>query len=111
MQPFTEHKDELSVQDDCILWGHRVVIPPAGVEAVIRVLHDAHPGIHRIKALVWGMAWWPGIDEDLETKVKQCAACQANRKSPPEAPLHPWEWPSKPWSHAPSCRLRWSIPG
>ena len=98
LQPFTRRKDELSVQDECILWGHRVVIPPAGVEAVIRVLHDAHPGIHRMKALARSMVWWPGIDADLETKVKQCAACQANRKSPPEAPLHPWEWPSKPWS-------------
>ena len=51
-----------------------------------------------MKALARSMVWWPGIDADLETKVKQCAACQANRKSPPEAPLHPWEWPSKPWS-------------
>ena len=46
LQPFTRRKDERSVQDECILWGHRVVIPSAGVEAVIRVLHDAHPGIH-----------------------------------------------------------------
>ena len=51
-----------------------------------------------MKALARSMVWWPGIDADLETEVKQCAACQANRKSPPEAPLHPWEWPSKPWS-------------
>ena len=30
--------------------------------------------------------------------MKVCEACQVNRKSPPKAPLHPWEWPSKPWS-------------
>ena len=54
---------------------------------MIQVLHDAHPCIHRMKALARSMVWWSGIDADLETKVKQCAACQANRNSPPEAPL------------------------
>ena len=37
------------------------------------------------------------MDADLEQKVRQCSPCQENRKSPPEAPLHPWEWPHKPW--------------
>ena len=60
LQPFTRRKNELSVQDECILWGRRVVIPPAGVEAVIRVLHDAHPGIHRMKALA--RVWCGGLE-------------------------------------------------
>ena len=51
-----------------------------------------------MKALARGVVWWPGMDVELESKVKTCGACQANRKSPPQAPLHPWEWPSKPWS-------------
>ena len=36
------------------------------------------------------------MDADLERKVHQYSPCQENRKSPPEAPLHPWEWPHKP---------------
>ena len=58
---------------------------------MIHVLHDAHPDIHQIKALARSMVWWSGIDADLKAKVKQCAAYQANRKSPSETPLHPWE--------------------
>jgi hypothetical protein len=27
-QPYFQRRDELSVQDDCILWGNRVVVPP-----------------------------------------------------------------------------------
>ena len=29
--------------------------------------------------------------------MEKCAPCQDNRKSPPSAPLHPWECPQKPW--------------
>ena len=89
---------ELSVQDGCVLWGSRVVIPLVLRPAVIQMLHEGHPGTSRMKALARGVVWWPGMDVELESKVKTCGACQANRKSPPQAPLHPWEWPSKPWS-------------
>jgi len=38
------------------------------------------------------------MDSDIEDVVKQCQTCQEFTPSPPPAPLHPWEWPSKPWS-------------
>jgi len=50
-----------------------------------------------MKALARSYVWWPKMDADLEQKVHLCSPCQENRKSPPEAPLHPWEWLHKPW--------------
>ena len=91
---FTRRKEELSVE---VLWGSRVVIPRTARESVVKLLHEAHPGIVRMKNLAQGYVWWPGI-KDLEDKVKSCETCQTNRKSPPVAPLHPWSWPQKPWS-------------
>ena len=38
------------------------------------------------------------MDNDLEEKVKECFNCQSTRHRPPPAPLHPWEWPERPWS-------------
>ena len=38
------------------------------------------------------------MDSALEEQVKQCVVCQNFRKMPPSGPLHPWEWPDKPWS-------------
>ena len=58
------------MQYGCILWGSRVVIPPPGRPKVIDKLHAAHPGISRMKSLARSFVWWPGIDEDLEAKVK-----------------------------------------
>ena len=38
------------------------------------------------------------MDADLEQKVKECSKCQLNQKLPPTAPLHPWDWPERPWA-------------
>ena len=55
-------------------------------------------GIARMKGLARSYVWWPSMDAHLEAKVRACAECQASRPPPASAPLHPWEWPQKPWS-------------
>ena len=98
LKPFIRRKEKLSIHDGCLLWGGRVIVPPQVREEVFVKLHEAHPGIARMKSLARQYVWWPGIDSDLEQKVKTCQACQSSRKNPAPAPLHPWEWPRGPWS-------------
>ena len=88
----------MNAWDGCILWGPRMVIPPQGRELVLQELHETHPGCARMKSLAWNYIWWPKMDSAIEDTVKQCQTCQESRPSPPAAPLHPWEWPSEPWS-------------
>ena len=98
IQPYVKRIDELSTQDGCLMWGTRIVIPQAGQEQVLTLLHEGHPGILRMKRIARGMVWWPNIDAEIETKVKDCESCQLVQKTPTTAPLHPWEWPNRPWS-------------
>ena len=98
LRPYYNRKSELSTEEGCILWGARVVVPVKGRERVIGMLHQAHPGISRMKSLARSYVWWPGIDRDMEACVKSCDPCQQNQKSPQVTPLHPWSWPSKPWT-------------
>ena len=98
LRAYVNRKHELSVEDGCLLWGSRVVVPEKGRKRVVAMLHQAHPGISRMKSLSRCYVWWPGMDKDLELCVKSCEACQVNQKAPPNVPLHPWSWPSKPWS-------------
>ena len=98
LRPYRRKKDELSVQDGCLLWGTRVVVPLAGRSAVLDELHQSHPGVARMKSLGRSYVWWPGFDQDIEEKVRECLQCQQHQKSPAKAPLHPWDWPDRPWS-------------
>ena len=53
-----------------------------------------------MKSLAISHIWWPGMDPEIENRVKPCHACQENLKSPAKALLHPWEWPERAWSRA-----------
>ncbi|CAB4038561.1 unconventional myosin-X-like, partial [Paramuricea clavata] len=59
-------KFELSVEDGCLLWGTRVIIPPPGRSKILTELHEAHPGVSRMKALARSYVWWSTLDEDIE---------------------------------------------
>ena len=85
------------MQNECVLLGSRVVVPPAGRTKMLEELHEGRPGICKMKALARSFVWWPGLHDDLENKVKGCEPCQLVQKSPAVASLHPWEWPAKPW--------------
>ena len=57
VSPYKIRSQELSVEADCIVWGTRVVIPPAGQTRILTELHEAHPGTARIKGLAKGVVW------------------------------------------------------
>jgi len=96
--PYVRRQSELSVQDGCILWGARVIVPPQGRDAILSELHEGHQGMARMKALARSYAWWPSMDSAIEEAVKACDKCQLQRNSPAKAPLHPWEWPQRKWA-------------
>ena len=75
-----------------------MIVPPQGRDIVLRDLHEAHPGITRMKGLARSYVWWPLIETDVENLVKSCVECLENQKTPEKASIHPWEMPNKPWS-------------
>ena len=99
LRPYRQRKEELSLQDGCVLWGSRVVVPEQGRKLVIEELHAEHQGMSRMKSFGRSFVWWPNMDADVEVRVKRCEVCQAHQKVPAAAPLHPWEWPELPWCH------------
>ena len=97
-QPYQSKMSELSVEEGCILWGGRVVIPPKLRQKVLDDLHTSHVGVVRMKLLARSYIWWPHMDRHVEEKSASCDKCVENSKNPPSALLHPWERASRPWS-------------
>ena len=98
LKPYFDRRTELSVHNGVLLWGSRVVVPPQGRISILHELHSAHPGIVRMKALARSYVWWPKLDVDIDHKIRACRDCQIQRDRPAKAPLHPWNWPDKPWT-------------
>jgi len=97
LKPFYARRYELSLEQGCIMWGLRVVIPDSLQERVLEEIHLAHPGIVRMKELARSHIWWPSIDRDIEFTARKCAQCQQVKGLPPVAPVMPWIWPGAPW--------------
>jgi len=96
-KPFTDVWSELSVVQDCILRNTRVIIPDRLKGRVLAELHAEHQGIVRTKAIARTFVWWPGIDNDITTYVRNCEGCAFQQNNPAPCKTHPWETPSTPW--------------
>ena len=97
VKPFFSKRLQLSVTNGCLLWGLRVIVPPQYQGAVLRLLHEGHPGMSRMKSLARLHVWWPSIDDDIESFVKACNNCAETANDPTRVPLRQWEIPAKPW--------------
>ena len=75
-QPYTTRKDELSEQLGCVLWGSRVVILAKCRDALLKELHESHPGISRVKSLARNHIWLPKMDAHIELCVRSCGIVQ-----------------------------------
>ena len=84
LKQFSNRRKELSMEEGCILWGIRVVVPTKLRKQVLSELHQGHPGVVRMKSLARSHIWWPGLDQEVEEMVKACTAKKS--KTLPQLP-------------------------
>ena len=60
---------ELSIENGCLLWGSRLIIPHTLRQQILKELHQCHPGMVEIKALAQNYVWWKRMDVDIEEKL------------------------------------------
>ena len=66
-------REELTVHDECLLQGVRVVVRGKLRRKGLEKLHEGHVGALKIKGLT---RRWPGIDSEAENNSKSCSSCQ-----------------------------------
>lgn len=97
-KPFFLKKTEFSVEDGCLFWGYRIVIPTALIPKMLNFLHSTHMGVVKMKSMARECCWWPQQGTHLEDVVRECEACLMTRSDPPRQELLTWERPKDVWS-------------
>ena len=82
IKPYSNKRNELSIEEGIILWGLRVVIPVKFRNKVLEELHQNHPGNSRMKSLSRIHIWFPNIDKEIENIVKSCKNCEKDSNEP-----------------------------
>ena len=72
LKPFYMRRNELSVQDGCLMLGIHVIIPIKLRNKVLDELHVGHIGIVKMKELSRSFFWWPKLDNDIEQLARKC---------------------------------------
>lgn len=97
IKPYYLCRTQLSHENDCVMRGHKVVIPESLRTKLVNELHNSHLGIVKTKAEARSRFWFPGVDAALEAMINSCVICQQLRPSPPRAPIAPWRYPPVPF--------------
>ncbi|UYV85059.1 K02A2.6-like [Cordylochernes scorpioides] len=96
MKPFLSKLENISILQGCIFVDSRAVIPRTCQDQILKLLHQGHIGINRMKSLARSSVWWPKMDSQIEEFVKECSPCMHHQTAPP-AENTPWPRTNQPW--------------
>ena len=94
--PFWHERSSISVANDLLLHGSRIVVPPSLRADTLKHIHEGHQGIVRCQLRMRMSVWWPGISSEVANMVEQCRECSKNA-SPRREPLLCSPVPEYPW--------------
>lgn len=90
LRPYFEKRNELSIEEKCIFYGNRIIIPNSLQDKILNLLHLGHSGIVRSKIKARGYCWFPGIDQMIEDKCNTCGTCQVAGNKTSTSDLVSW---------------------
>ena len=76
-QPCNTCQTETNIEGGCLMWCLRVIAHKALQPAMLKSLHETHPGISQMKATSCSYFWWSGLNQDIEALGKGNEACQS----------------------------------
>jgi len=90
-------RDHLTIDDDLIVNGCRLLIPTKLRQEILTQLHESHQGSVRTKQRARLSVYWPGIDNDIDNVILSCQQCQDHLPSNPKEPLTQKPKPDRPF--------------
>ena len=82
LKPYWLVHHELSICNDLLLFGCRIVVPESLKTLTLQRLHDGHLGIQRCRLRAASAVWWPGLAKQIINMVQKCHVCA--KHNPPQ---------------------------
>ena len=99
LKPYIDLQAELYESEEVILRLDKI-IPPASLRTkIINIAHkQGHLGLSKTKEMIRHKYWWPRMNIEIETIVKNCFECQIATPAKQTQPAKMTELPPRPWS-------------
>ena len=94
---FWSVRAHLTVEDNLILYGCRLVIPSKMRRQILHQLHASHQGIVRTRERAQLAVYWPGMSNDIDNTISSCQQCQDSLPSNPKEPILHKPRPTRPF--------------
>ncbi|RXN21973.1 Transposon Ty3-G Gag-Pol poly [Labeo rohita] len=101
-------RDELTVDEDIIMKGQKVVVPESLRSEYVTIIHRGHPGLEATKRRARGIVFWPSLNKDIENQVLSCSICNSLKSHQQKEPLHLHYIPDLPWSTVAMDIFEWN---
>ncbi|XP_046858591.1 uncharacterized protein K02A2.6-like [Xenia sp. Carnegie-2017] len=95
---YWDFKETLSVQDDLLFKGDRVIIPESLRTDMLKAIHQGHFGSESCKRRARECLYWPKMSLEIEAEVRKCEICNAHKSHQQKEPLQSHTVPHRPWS-------------
>ena len=75
LKPYWQARGHLTLHNNLLLYGPRIVIPKLLQREVLSKLHEGHQGIQKCRLRANISVWWPGITKHIKDIVERCPTC------------------------------------
>ena len=84
---FWPERSNISLADDLLLCGRRIVIPSALRKETLENIHRGHQSIQGCRLMIVSSIWWPGVTKEMEEFVRNCNHCTKTKIPPKGIPV------------------------
>ena len=94
---YFDFRNELTVQEQLVFKGDRLVIPTSLRKEMTALVHTTHIGVEGCIRRARETMYWPRMTTELKEYIAKCDVCLAHRASPAKEPLLQCEFSGGPW--------------
>ena len=87
----------INFDETTTLRGSRIVTPLTLRQRLVNIAHESHCGVSKTKSIMRDKVYFPGLDELVETTLRNCLPCKAVSRPDHPPPLKMSSLPPDPW--------------